>query len=181
MTCAIASVVVAGFLAAPACALAEEGDVKWPTSTVPYYNGATKYAKGVKAAARLWNRSGARIRFKAVSKRKAKLRIITAKKAPDIGTLQYNGYTKVVRRGRGATGTIYLHRNITKDVAGDRLLSDLVVTRAVAHEMGHVIGLRHSGGGCSLMYLQVDLDAPFGCPCRRKPGDIAAACSKRSM
>jgi hypothetical protein len=164
MRCAIASVVVAGLLAAPACAFADEGDVKWPTSTVPYYNGATKYASGVKEAARLWNRSGARIRFKAVSKRKAKLRIVVAKRAPDIGTLQDHGYTKVVRRGRGATGTIYLHRNITKDVAGDHLLSDLLVTRAVAHEMGHVLGLRETSSGCSVMNVQFDVDLPFGCP-----------------
>ena len=52
------------------------GGKKWPTRTITYHSSATQYKYAIRSAVKLWNESGVNIRFKAVKRSKAKLRIV---------------------------------------------------------------------------------------------------------
>jgi hypothetical protein len=53
-------------LATPAQAYRLE-HTRWYSHTITYYNTLPRYKQAVAAAARTWNRSGAKVRWKAVS------------------------------------------------------------------------------------------------------------------
>ena len=150
----VAATVSLVVLAAPHVAAAE-GDGRWPTRTILYHNGAAKYASSVKQAARLWNRSGVKVRFKAVSKREARLRVVIS----DRGLFGGLGFTELT----GRRGTIRLASAIRKASSAPEL-SGLLTARVVAHEFGHVLGLRHDSGRCTVMYVHTDETLPPGCP-----------------
>ena len=165
MTVAIALALLA--LVTPAAVHADEPVVKWPTMTVPYWSGATNYAKEVKEAVRLWNASGVRIRFKAVAKSQARLRIVAANRAPGIGQLKYHGFTRVTARGRNAVGRIWVRTDFAEDSVGPWRRT--LIVRVVAQELGHVIGLSHALRGCSVMRIVFRDDVPDGCTRPREP------------
>ena len=150
----VAATVPLAALAAPHVAAAAEGYSPWPTRTILYYNGATKYASSVKQAAHLWNRSGVKIRFKAVPKSKARLRIVISNR----GLFGGLGFTDVT----GTKGTIRLASKIA-EASSDPNLSRLLATRVVAHQFGHVLGLGHDNGQCTVMYPHRDETLPPGC------------------
>lgn len=73
------AVVVAGLLSAEVAQAYKLGGKKWPTRTITYHAATPQYDKAIKSAVTAWNASGANIRFKPVSRQKAKLRIVYGK------------------------------------------------------------------------------------------------------
>jgi Dual-action HEIGH metallo-peptidase len=152
-----------GLAAAPAQAAPR----KWPRGTITYVDQSLDPV-AVKLAVKAWNTSGLNIRFKKVtSARKARLIIRNTKKVPagcgsGYGTLGYPG------RGRKAFVSI-LH-GTDADGQGCAWPGQ---TGVVTHELGHVLGLSHYMGGCSLMNTShINGVAPSLCvdPMDAKPG-----------
>lgn len=131
-----------GLAAAPAEAAKPR---KWPKGPITYVDQSLD-PDAVKLAVAAWNSSGLNIRFKKVtSARKARVIIKNTKKVPSgcgsgYGTLGYPG------PGRKAQVSI-LH-GTDADGQGCAWPGQ---TQVVTHELGHVLGLEHYMGGCSLM------------------------------
>jgi hypothetical protein len=149
----------------------------WPDGRLTYYDasGATEV---IDAAARRWNRSGARVQLIGARTRASADVVFVA----DRGTLR----ERCGRRCLGLSTSIGRPRSGRVTV----LLDPQLVGRPTAlnvwvamHEFGHVLGLRHREGTCSLMNAQAFDDActftgssglgPL--PCGPASGDVAAA------
>src|SRR5262245_39468787 len=48
---------------------------KWPGGKITYYNGVKGYDASVREAVSAWNKSGAKVKFKRASRKKARVRI----------------------------------------------------------------------------------------------------------
>lgn len=137
----VASALGIGLAAGPAQATPR----KWPKGTITYVDKSLD-SDAVKLAVSAWNSSGLKIKFKKVkSARRARLIIQNTKKVPSgcgsgYGTLGYPG------PGRKAYVSI-LH-GTDADGQGCAWPGQ---TQVVTHELGHVLGLEHYMGGCSLM------------------------------
>lgn len=132
---------IAALSAAPAAHAYALDGIPWPgrPATITYWNG-TAYGSQLARAVRAWNESGARVRFRAASKRRARLRIVyDASADPD---RELAG----IAHGRASVG--YQPRN---RVALGRGASGAGAIGVIAHELGHVLGLVHEDRRCSLM------------------------------
>ena len=69
------AMLAAGVIAAPSHAY-NLGGKPWPTRTITYHAATPQYDAAIASAVAAWNASGMRVRFKAVSRRRAKLRIV---------------------------------------------------------------------------------------------------------
>jgi hypothetical protein len=128
------------------CALAPTGSGyrfharAWPDGVVPYYNEAPSQAGPLANAVQAWNTSGAHVRFVAVPREQAKLLIVEggdAARCPEAkATLGYSREARlVVFPGNLLTASCNPYWS----------------TLALAHELGHVLGLAHEERGCATM------------------------------
>lgn len=112
----------------------------WPGGTIRYYNAAPDQAWPVARAVYVWNHSGARVRFVPSSSASAQL------------VIKHFSHGRCVGHARATVGyspnaTMWLPRidessSICNSYSG---------ALAVAHELGHVLGLGHEERGCALM------------------------------
>ena len=159
------------------------GGKKWPTRTITYHSSAKQYRSAIGDAVRLWNTSGAKVRFKAVKRSRAKLKIVYGGAGGPSGRATL-GWTPVLTYRTLGGAPISGAENIpcgTK-LGGDRLrcerrgpmvwldrvsktqLKDPFIRRymvlTVAHELGHSLGLQHNHPACSVMSYRRDTTCP---------------------
>lgn len=117
---------------------------RWPGKRITYFD-ASKDHQAVNKAVWLWNHSGIKMKFtKVKSKKRAKLVIRNSRKVPQgcgtgLATLGYTGKRQAyvnILHGTDADGQSCAWPG---------------QTLVVAHELGHVLGLTHDDGRCSLM------------------------------
>ena len=118
---------------------------RWSQRTIPYFNAAPRYAQEVADASRAWNRSGARIRWKAVPRRHA---LVTIKLASSLGGAAGLATKRMLGR-RILDGRIQLLPDLRKSAPG--AIGRGITTGVIAHEMGHIIGLGHEPRRCAVM------------------------------
>jgi hypothetical protein len=149
----------------------------WPDGRLTYFD-ASGSTEAVDAAARRWNRSGARVQLMRARTR-ASANVVFVR---DRGSLRARcgprclGLSTSIGRPRDDRVTVLLDPQLT----GRPTALNVWVAM---HELGHVLGLRHREGTCSLMNAQAFDDActftgssgqgPL--PCGPASGDVAAA------
>jgi hypothetical protein len=144
----------------------------WPGGVVRYYSAAPDQAWALQQAVDAWNESGAHVHFVAVPESEAQVVVEHLPVACASHAAASVGY------GRGAH--VYISRLDGRSPFCNRFMS----ARALAHELGHVLGLGHEVTGCAAMNPQDYLQGPSLCPraerwewrCRLlEPDDVAGA------
>jgi hypothetical protein len=123
----------------------------WPGGTVPYHNAAPDQQWAVGRAVRAWNTSGARVRFVAVPPESAKL-VIRSTGSRSCGSAH-------ATLGYGTAPTV----RIWKAGAPTRTCNPYWAAGALAHELGHVLGLGHETRGCAAMNPSGNHLGPSAC------------------
>ena len=125
----------------------------WPGGVIRYYNAAPDQAWAVQQAVTAWNRSGARIRFVAVPASQAQVRIEHFRGVNcTVNAEATGGYTPQAR--------VWIFRRDDTSL----YCNSYEAAIAVAHELGHVLGLGHETRGCSLMNPAASFYGPSLCP-----------------
>lgn len=149
----------------------------WPGGRVTYYD-VSGSREAVDAAARRWNRSGARVHLTQAATRATADVLFVAERKRLRARCGHRclGLASSIGRPRDGRVTVLLD----PDIAGRPTALNVWVAM---HEFGHVLGLRHREGTCSLMNARAYDDActftgtsergPL--PCGPASGDVAAA------
>lgn len=133
----------------------------WPKrhgiARITYYNTVPEQAAALKHAARKWNRSGANIRFVRAPAKKAALKVIPLHRyfRTDGGKQLGNATIGYVPHRR-ARLRVFRPQDLPAGVDPPETWEELL-----AHELGHVLGLLHVEGHCSIMNLS---EYYGGCP-----------------
>ena len=128
----------------------------FPTGKIRYYDGST-YHWAVRRAAAIWNRSGVRVHFTRTSRPRANLIIRTFGARPRPDTIS-----------DGCAGTALGRRPVSLITTAGGCFDGVLTSTAIAHEMGHILGLAHETRRCAVMNPVVVNFAPGHC--RQPPG-----------
>jgi hypothetical protein len=131
---------------------------QWRSGRITYYNAARRSRWAVRQAVRAWNASGAKVRFVAASRARARLLI---RYHPARGCLPY-AYAQPLYDSsrRVARAQVVIPRPHPRNSFCSRWGHALVVT----HELGHVLGLGHETRRCATMNPETTGLAPGRCP-----------------
>ncbi len=139
------------------------GGGKWSKGQVPYFLAAGQHRWAVKKAVRAWNKSGARVRFKAVRRSKAKLIIgYYSRRVQPRATDQCGSGHATLGYVPGAS-RVWLPRLTRRSPYADHNCALIVV-----HELGHVLGLAHEERRCATMNSTSVNLSPRHCPPNRE-------------
>lgn len=126
------------------------GGKRWPGHTITYYNGDKKLSRAVALAARAWNTSGVRVRFRPASRARAQVVIRPGNASAIPNAFRSSEFDSGACAGYADLGWWPGRRQA--HVTLDRgCVGLLVSTEVVAHELGHILGLNHPSRGCSVM------------------------------
>jgi Matrixin len=149
----------------------------WPGGRLTYFD-ASGSNEAVAAAARRWNSSGAKVRLVPARTRASANVVFVAERARLRQRCGPRCLGLSSSIGRPASGRVTV--TLDPQIAGRPTALNVWVAM---HELGHVLGLRHREGTCSLMNAQAYDDAcafagsadegPL--PCGPASGDVAAA------
>jgi Matrixin len=171
----LAALILLGLIAWPAAG--DHDPRPWPDGRLTYFD-ASGSSEAISAAARRWNRSGARVQLLHARTRATADVVFVADREQlrDGCGARCLGLSSSIGRPRTGRVTVLLDPHIT----GRPTALNVWVAM---HELGHVLGLRHREGTCSLMNAQAYDDActftgssgegPL--PCGPASGDVAAA------
>jgi Matrixin len=129
------------------------GGQPWPGGVIRYYNAAADQSWAVRRAVDTWNASGAAVRFVAVPASRAQVRI---EHFPRV-SCTINAEATV---GYSSRARIYIFRRDERSP----YCNSYMAAQALAHELGHVLGLGHETRGCSLMNPVATPEGPALCP-----------------
>ena len=150
----------------------------WPDGRVTYFD-ASRSEAAIEAAAARWNRSGAAVRFERAAD-PAHADVVFVSDGRELRATcgrRCLGLSSSI--GRPGDGRVTV--NLNPEITGEP--TPLSVWVAM-HELGHVLGLHHREGGCSLMNAHAYDDScsfvagaaePGPLPCGPASGDVAVA------
>lgn len=121
---------------------------RWYSKTLTYYDATGVYGAQIKEAARILNASGARVKIRSASRRRARvqIRLSNSLRAGRAGEARY----RVPRDRRVRKATIVLRPNLGADWPSP-VAASASVTAIAAHEIAHVLGLNHEDRRCATM------------------------------